>query len=160
MLRVTLWHEPQYFQFFVQDPAADGKDVFNARVSKLVEAQRFACGEGFLIVRVRSEYTRIPITVEFDRESPLGIDLDRWDRVIECSLDVKSAEIVFAGCPDGPVHGRFGALAVTPGRYRLRVCYGGQEAVKPDGETGDHYLIQIWPSADAASTILKGCVAG
>lgn len=156
MLRATLWHEPQYFQFLVQDPAADGKDVFNARASEQVEAQRFACGEGILIVRVRSEYTRIPITVEFDRELPLETDLDQWDRVIECSLDVKSTEIVFAGCPDGPIHGRFGELAVAPGRYRLRVCYGGQEAVQPDGETGDHYLIQIWPSADRASKILKG----
>jgi hypothetical protein len=156
MLRVTLWHEPQYFQFFVQDPAADGSDVFDPRTTNLIESQRFVCGDGMLIVRVISEYTRIPITVEFDRDVPPAIDLDQWDRVIECSLDIRSSEIVFAGCPDGPVHGRFGALAVHPGRYRLRVCYGGQNTVQSDGETGDHYLIQIWPSKEATSKVLKG----
>jgi len=155
MLRVTLWHEPQYFQFFIQDPAADTDLLVSKSTYGDLKLRRFACGNGITIVRVRSEYTRIPIAVEFDADGLAREDFGKWDHVVECSLETRTKEIVFAGCPDGPIHGAFGTLAVAPGRYRLRIHYGGQNTVQPDGETGDFYLVQVWPSNESDSEILK-----
>ena len=156
MQRLTLWHEPQYFQFFIQDPASDMTILEAQSTYRILERQRFYCGGGLAIVRVVSEFTRIPVAVEFDNGQPEAADFEKWDRIIECSIEVNSGEIAFVGCPDGPIHGKFGSLMVIPGRYRLRVYFGGQDVSQDDGETGDFYLIQVWPSEEINSVVIKG----
>lgn len=155
MQRVTLWHEPQYFQFFIQDPASDTAALEVQSTYRTLEEQRVYSDGGLAIVRVVSEFTRIPVTVEFDSSRPEAADFEKWDRIVECSIEVLSGEIAFAGCPDGPIHGKFGSFMASPGRYRLRVHFGGQDVSHDDGETGDFYLVQIWPSSDAGFSVLK-----
>lgn len=142
MLRVTLWHVPQYFQFYIQDPAADTSQLVQEPTYQHLDESGFFEGEGLVVVRVKSEYSRIPVLVEYDADNPNECDRASWDRVIECSLANSSGVIAFVGCPDGV----FGELEVPAGNYHLRVHYGGQDDVRPDGETGDHYLVQIWPA--------------
>ena len=65
MLRVTLWHEPEYFGFYIKDPGAEIS--MGPSEATEVEQHRFAARQGIVTVGVKSEYTTIPITVEFDQ---------------------------------------------------------------------------------------------
>ena len=154
MVRVTLWHEPQYFQFFIQDPIAERDDVLGPSTSDALEEEGVACGKGIVVVSVKSEYTTIPVVVEYDQEAP-EVGFGAWDRVVECGLDICSNEIAFVRCPDGAREGSFGSLEVRPGTYRVRICFGGQSIVNANGHTGDHYAVQIWPSDDMQKVVLK-----
>jgi hypothetical protein len=94
---------------------------------------------------------------------PVHIDLlDRrpddeftsWDHVTEASLDVPSGRIVVAGCSD--YYPDATCIAVRPGSYRVRVCYGGLGSISKNGlEGNDRYHIAIWPEEYSALQILK-----
>lgn len=149
MIKVTLWHTPTYFQFWV----LGGLDSPSLGAFQLAELERskFFSLRNLLVVSVVSEFSEIPIQVEFDRFGPDPIVDARWDRIIECPLEVNAGCIEFQSCV-GEV---FGRLEVQSGSYRLRVCYGGQATFQLSGESQDFYLIQIWPSAFIESHIFK-----
>ena len=82
-------------------------------------------------------------------------NFDSWDRVVELSLNVSSGQIALVGCPDGPEYGAFHVAKIDPGFYRVRVYSGGQNSVSDDGNTKDHYLIEIWSQPSSEQAILK-----
>ncbi|MEO6687856.1 MAG: hypothetical protein ABIS07_03300 [Dokdonella sp.] len=151
MLRTTLWHEPGEFQCYVRDPGArraSGRDVVEDMRSKGI-----AVRPGFIAIRLLSEFSNIPITVEYDARGLADSDFERWDHVVECALETDSARLVFEGCGDAEP---FGVLEVPSGAYRVRIHYGGQRKVLDDGATEDFYLIQVWPGASTEFSVLKG----
>jgi hypothetical protein len=152
--RLILKHVPGYGQFYIQDPR-DYEAELGTNFEQAIGSTRLYCGEGQLAVFVVSEYTELPITVDFHPKPPPSDASAKWDRVVECSLDIASGHIVFAGCPDGPIYGKFGEIVVRPGRYRIRVHYGGQSTVQLDGSSSDFYLVQIWPSDKNGIVVLK-----
>lgn len=151
MLKTTLWHEPEGFGFFVSDP--EFRDSIDARASDEAWKNRFAVRRGFVKICVISEFTEIPITVEFDKTGPDPISEAAWDRIVECSIETKSNAIAFQSA----VGDEFGRLEVPSGRYRLRICYGGQGTAQDTGESADSYLIQVWPSDDQSIRVVKPC---
>lgn len=153
MLRMTLWHEPNHFQFYIQD-RYKGAGI-NRRLGEELLSRDFAVGKGIVLVAVKSEFAQIPIAVEFD-QNPLEIlNFEDWDKIVECSIDVVSGELVFVGCASDPVRESFGLLEVSPGVYRLRIFFGGQDSVGSSGAATDHYLVQVWPSTDVVETVVK-----
>jgi hypothetical protein len=152
--QMVLRHVPGYGQFYIQDPNGTADFDFD-EVNRAIESTRLYCGERLLTTFVASEYTEIPITVAFSPKPPTPDASRKWDRVVECSIDIPSGRIVFAGCPDGPVYGRFGEVAVKPGSYRFRVHFGGQDSAQIDGSTSDFYLVQIWSSDRKGVQVLK-----
>jgi hypothetical protein len=152
MLKFTIFHTPNYFQFYIQD--RQSVDDLQGNHYEMLK-NGFGCGEGIILVSVSSEYSQIPITVEFDHNAPEPHDFAKWDRVIECSLAIQSEDIVFVGCPGGPDTDCFCALETGPGHYRLRIYYGGQDTLQLDGETNDYYRVQIWPGEQQDSRVLK-----
>jgi hypothetical protein len=151
MLRTTLWHEPGEFQCYVRDPAA--RRVFGRDVVDDMRSKGIAVRPGFIAIRLLSEFSNIPITVEYDADGLESADFERWDHVVECALATASARIVFEGCGDPEP---FGVLEVPAGSYRVRIHFGGQRKVLDDGATEDFYLIQIWPGVNAEFSVLKG----
>lgn len=149
MLKTTLWHEPEGFGFFVSDP--DFRDSIDAKASDEAWTNRFAARRGFVKICVISEFTEIPITVEFDRFAPDPISESAWDLIVECPIETRSEAIAFQSA----VGDEFGRLEVPSGSYRLRICYGGQDTRQQSGESADSYLIQIWPSDDGSTRVLK-----
>ena len=148
MLRVTLWHEPEDFAFYIQDPECPSR---LGSVGKELRRDRFATGAGVVVVGVKSEYTAIPITVEFDKFGAEKKEEGTWDRIVECALTVSGRAIAFEASSGE----EFGRLEVDPGTYRLRIYFGGQQPERDDGESEDFYLIQCWPSGETESRILK-----
>jgi hypothetical protein len=149
MLKVTLWHEPEYFGFYVRDPMSEIS--LDASESERVRIDRFASAQGIVTVGVVSEYSTIPITIEFDRNQPEIDESDAWDRIVECGLQIEGNEMVF----EGSTGTTFGKLDVWPGTYRLRIYFGGQRSRTTDGESKDFYLIQVWPSPELCSMVLR-----
>ncbi|MCR6478843.1 hypothetical protein NU688_21980 [Variovorax sp. ZS18.2.2] len=152
MLEFNLFAD--YFQFYIQDEAADG-DLSDAWSDEAVD-QLFAVGPGVVgIGTVRN--MDVPVTVEIlDAEKP--IDFAEWDHVVECTLVTESANLVIAGCTDYfPDAAR---IPVAPGTYRLRACYAGLDTLSDDGlEGNDRYHLQLWRAPAVEPVVLKQRVA-
>jgi hypothetical protein len=95
----------------------------------------------------------VPVDVEIHEAEPVD-NLDSWDHVNECSIEIKSGRIAIAGCtdyyPDAP------RITISPGIYRARIYYGDLEALSDDGLEGDdHYQVILWPSVFKPPIVLK-----
>ena len=148
--RKKFLHEPSYFQFGVGDlsqtdeksPIVAGDEIFNQRISVSLHS---------VSIGVISDYGKIPIEAVHYESEPSITDFSEWDRIVECAIGIVGQRISLTSC----VGEEFGRITVQPGRYRIRVFYGGQDTDHGDGTADDHYLIQIWPSEDASTKIIK-----
>ena len=97
-------------------------------------------------------YGEVPVALEVLGTEPKTL-LDDWDHVAETSLLVSAGRVTLCGCPDMPT----GLIVtVTPGRYRVRVCFAGLSHEPPESDHhGDSYLIQVWPSDLEGRCVLK-----
>ncbi len=141
--KLEVVHEPQYGQFFLEDPESTHQtdDYSMEELEKI----RLAARDGLIAVFVQSEFSEIPIVLEV-KLVPCPLDQSSaWDRIVEAPLTIESGSAVLAGCPDGPIYGKFGEIQLPPGDYVVRVYFGGQETLQPDGSTKDFYRIELWP---------------
>ena len=81
-------------------------------------------------------------------------DLNHWDRVAECSVEITSGRMVVAGCTDYfPDAAR---IDLPPGSYRTRVYFGNLSSLSPDGLEGDdHYRVVMWSAEPGPIQTLK-----
>lgn len=95
----------------------------------------------------------VPVDVEVQDCGPTS-DVDEWDHIMECGIEVPSGRLVIAGCTDYfPDAAR---LILAPGKYRARVHYGALDSISDDGLDGDdHYKVVLWPSEDQATSVIK-----
>src|SRR4051812_15784647 len=130
-----------YFQFYLQDENADGdlSDSWNEQAVK----DLLALAPGTIgIGTVRN--MDVPVEVEI-RDSAPENNLEKWDHVMECGIEIPSGKIVVAGCTDYfPDSAR---ISVNSGNYRARIYYGDLDSLSEDGLDGsDHYKVALWPS--------------
>ena len=152
MFKLTMYHTPSYFQFYICSPEASSEFLLNNETQKYIEKNKFANSTDFISVSVNSEYSEIPIKVEFDNEFIEIEDPREWDNIVECTINARIGKIQFLGCGD---NFPFGELNVKNGLYRVRINYGNQNYVSESGETNDYYLIQIWPDNNQEVVIIK-----
>ena len=139
-----------YFQFYLQDESAEGN--LGESWNEEAEARLLAIAPGTIGVgTVRN--MNVPVTVEILDVEP-DSDLDSWDHVTECSLDVPTGRLVIAGCTDYfPDAAR---IEVPPGTYRARISYGSLNTLSEDGLDGeDRYQIQLWQGSATGPHVLK-----
>jgi len=144
-----------YHQFYLQDEKVDG----NLSDSWTPEATErlLAIAPGTIGVgTVRN--MDVPVQIKVLTEAP-DLDLDAWDHVVECGIDVPTGKIVVAGCTDYfPDAAR---IIVPVGHYRARVLYSGLDAISEDGLDGkDRYHVVLWPADGDDVTVLKFRRAG
>lgn len=106
-----------YFQFYIQDEAADG-DLSQAWNEEATDRLLAVAPATVGIGTVRN--TNVPVTVEICEDEPED-DSAEWDHVVETSLDVESGRIVVAGCSDYFPDAK--RIEVVPGSYRVRASY-------------------------------------
>ena len=139
-----------YFQFYLQDESANG-DLSDAWDPEAM-ANCVALAPGTVgIGTVRN--MDVPVTVEVSATEP-SLNLDSWDHVVECDIEVPSGKVVVAGCTDYfPDAAR---ISLEPGQYRARVSFGGLSSLSADGLQGDdHYRVELWKGAPAGLQVLK-----
>lgn len=94
-----------------------------------------------LIAVGTARYRTVPITIEFHDSEPI-LELEKYSRVNECSLEVASNKLILSGCteylPDAA------RIEIEPANYRVRICYGNAEDVSDDWEGDDFYILQLW----------------
>jgi hypothetical protein len=139
-----------YFQFYLQDEAVEG-DLSHSWTEEAV-SRLLAVAPGIVGVgTVRN--MEVPVTLEILAKEP-DLDLDAWEHVVECSLQVTGSRLVIAGCTDYfPDAAR---IPVEPGSYRVRACYADLDALSDDLlEGNDRYHLQLWPAPPLPVTLRK-----
>lgn len=151
MLTLRALHHPEYFGFSIEDDVSP--KVWGAQGGYDDVNMGFSTIENGISVRVLSEYSKIPIDVEYDTNEIALSDAPQWDHIVECSFFIRGDRILLTTATDTkPILG----FAAKKGRCRVRIYWGGQHTGKDDGSSEDFYLIQIWPSNDASTKVVKG----
>jgi hypothetical protein len=133
----------EHYQFYLFDESADpgeqtiywDEDSRNAMM--LVTDKLIGVGT------VR--HLDVPIRVDIYPEEPAEENLDIWDHVTECSIEIPTGKLVISG----PTEDYYAAqkLEVEPGVYAVRLCYGSLAEVDAEGFEGDDfYRIALWKS--------------
>lgn len=128
-----------YFQFYLLDDKGF-PNVANIW-TKDSFSRKLAVGEG-IIVTGTARNMNVPVTIKIQHKEPM-LELDKWDKVNECSLTVTSGKIVVMGATD--LYNNAPRINVQPGIYRVRVHYGSLDNLSEDGLEGeDHYELILW----------------
>lgn len=139
-----------YFQFYLQDEAADGnlQDAWDKNATE----RMFAVTHGAVGIGTARNMD-VPVTLQLLDRAP-SRDFTTFDHVVEGSLLVSTGTLVVAGCTDYfPDARRF---SVVPGTYRVRLSSSGLDTLSADGlEGNDHYLVQLWLDSPVEPTVLK-----
>lgn len=146
--KLTLFAD--YYQFYIQDENVDG-NLSDAWTDDAVE-RLLAVAPGTVgIGTVRN--IEVPVTIAVLAREPV-LDIDKFDHIVECSIEVASGTIVAAGCTDYvPDAAR---INIPSGSYRVRASFTGLDAVSADGLEGDdQYHLQLWPAPMDSVQILK-----
>ncbi|HZR41694.1 MAG TPA: hypothetical protein VFB12_16355 [Ktedonobacteraceae bacterium] len=140
-----------YFHFYLQDEEADGD--LSESWDRHTLTIRVAVVPGTIgVVTARS--TEVPVSVSILENAPEVEGLTGWDHVAEASIDVPSGTLIIAGpadyLPDAT------RIAVVPGAYRARICYGGLDTLREKDLRGDdHYHVLLWPQAYNPISVIK-----
>jgi len=139
-----------YFQFYLQDEEVEG-DLSDAWTEEAFNNLLAVVPGTIGVGTVRN--MNVPVTVEILESEPLE-ELDKWDHVNECDIEINSGRLVIAGCTDYfPEAER---IEVEPGSYRARIYYGDLDALSEDGLDGDdHYRIVLWKSEPKGVRVVK-----
>lgn len=88
-----------YYQFYIQDEVADGNlsDSWN----KEAEERLLAITEGTIgIGTFSNEDVLVDLIVLDEYDNEYLKDEEYWDKINECTINVKSNKLVIAGCTD------------------------------------------------------------
>jgi len=141
-----------YRQFYIQDFNQLGDTSSDA----FWTAEAFDCRLAVVpyVIGIATDTNgKVPVTVEVRKSEP-GPTPGDWDHIAEVSLELIDGRLKLAGCPDGDV--RFHTINASPGWYRVRVYSAGlTECPREVHDSGDQYLVQMWPAPAAPRTVLK-----
>ncbi len=137
----------EFNQFYLQDELAEGE------VDWTEEEGRNKLALSFGIIAVGTNCDRVvPVEVQILSSEP-PLNLESWDHLAECSIDVPSGRLVVYGCfEDFATAAR---INLEPGRYRARVCYGNQYSCNDYFGCSDYYSVMLWRSNDEFVQVLK-----
>ena len=137
-----------YFQFYLWDAGErpnPPEDYDDDDIRRRIKAAPFVV----VIQSVRNN--EVPVEIDVALAAP-PLTLDDWDHVAEASIEVPSGRIEIHECTGGSID----IIPVTPGSYRVRVCFAGLDTLSDDGVDGDdHYRIALWPAPLAPVEVLK-----
>jgi hypothetical protein len=139
-----------YHQFYLQDEGVDGNlgDSWTPEAT----ARDLAVAPGAIGIGTVRNAT-VPVVIEIADGKP-DDNMNSWDQVTECSMEVASGRLVVAGCTDYfPDAAR---IEIPPGSYRARIYSGNLDSLSDDGLDGDdHYRVVLWSAAPGPVLILK-----
>jgi hypothetical protein len=139
-----------YFQFSLEDENREFDELpywDDATIERMLIVQ-----PGCVYVGTARNMT-VPVEVEILDQAP-PLDIQQWDKVNECSLEIASGRLVVLGndyYPEAP------RIDVAPGLYHVRLLYAGLDTLDESGLEGDdHYHVQLWPTNKAMPvTVVK-----
>jgi len=137
-----------YHQFYVWDQQVEPEAPTDWTEADV--ARRLKAAPNVVVISPVRNMT-VPVEVEVHEAEP-PFQVDAWDHIAECSLDLPSGQLQVHECTGGPVAN----FKVRPGTYRVRAFYGGLASLSADGLEGkDHYLVVLWPAPPTELFVLK-----
>ncbi len=131
-----------YHQFYLEDENSPHR-TDEVWTKETVE-QMLGVSEKLVAVGTARDVT-VPVSIEFHDGEPI-LELEKYSRVNECSLEITSDKLILIGCTDYlPDAAR---IEVEPAIYRVRVLYGNLETVINEFEGEDFYVLQLWKKAE------------
>jgi len=131
-----------YHQFYLEDensPHNTG-DIWSQEAF-----ERMLGTEIGLIAIGTARRETVPVSVEFHDGEPV-LELEKYSRVNECSLEVKSEKLIISGCTDYLPDAE--RIEVEPSNYRIRILYGNLESVVEEWSGEDFYILQLWKDSE------------
>lgn len=127
-----------YNQFYLGDASFQADTAAPDFWSADAFARKLAISPPGLIGVGTVRYDTVPVVVEVHSTPPMEKQ-GQWDHVVEASLELPSGRLVIDGCtsyrPETSPH-----IELSPGTYRVRICYAGQDTVDEDW-----YRVVLWP---------------
>ncbi|MCY7346419.1 MAG: hypothetical protein LH614_09400 [Pyrinomonadaceae bacterium] len=141
-----------YHQFYLEDENSPHETDKVWDLEGTAHNRMLGVGEGLIAVGT-ARYETVPVSVELHDSEPV-LELEKYSRVNECSLQVKSDKMIISGCTEYPPDAA--RIPIEPATYRVRILYGNLETVKDDWEGEDFYVLQMWKTAEMREiSILK-----
>ncbi len=133
-----------YYQFYLEDENSPHRTDEAWDLENVAFHRMLGVSEKLVAVGT-ARYEEVPVSIEFHDCAPV-LELEKYSRINECSLEVTSNKLTLAGCteylPDAA------RIEVEPAIYRVRVLYGNLETVKDDWEGEDFYVLQLWKDSE------------
>jgi hypothetical protein len=126
-----------YFQFYIWDAGVDPSAPIDYTDADL--RNRIKVAPNVVVIQPIRNMT-VPVELDVCSSDP-GVELQDWDHVAECSLELPTGMLQVHECTGGAILD----ISVAPGVYRLRAHFGGLDMLSEDGLEGDdHYKIVLW----------------
>ncbi len=142
--------QTSYRQFYLSDKDIELQTDSPTFWSKAALASGLALERGVIGVGIAS-YGRVRLSIEtFESEPPI-LDFEKWDKITEGSIKIKSGCLQILDCPNSDIQLE---INVSKGDNRVRI-YGAnfKTVVGDDGD--DFYRIEIWGTAHSERKVLK-----
>ena len=139
-MRIQLQIFADYFQFYLQDEKASdtGEALWNGE-----EVEQMIALQDGLIGIMTARNMDVPLTIDILGAEPATVELEEFDQVNECSIQILSGKMVVMGCTDYLPKAQ--RIELPNGWYRVRVGYKDLTQISKDGLEGeDSYWVQIW----------------
>lgn len=144
----------EYNQFYIQDKEFNGEFDFDFWSDKNYD-QRLAVSNGGLGVRTES-YGIIKGELVILSKSVSNIDLDKYDHIVEASIEIYGDELQIIDCPTNNIEVK---IKLKNSKYRVRVYSSNLESVLESDLSNDtdddYYRIEIWPDDNKELRVLK-----
>lgn len=139
-----------YFQFYVADAAYQ---TYTGEIWDRATTERMLALGPDLIAVATARNMDVPVELQVLQSAP-DSDIDLWEQVIDCGLQVASGAIIVFGCTEDPEIAE--RIAIPPGDYAARVSYAGLKTLSDDGLDGDdRYRVQLWPGAISPAAVVR-----
>lgn len=139
-------------QFYLSDEGSPAATDSNEFWTEEAFTEKLAIEEGILGVCIGT-YSHVKCEILLLPQRPSEINFDKYDQVVEGSLEIKSGILQVLDCPNSTIVLQ---LNLSSGFYRVRVStFGLDSIVDEDVEANDGYLIKIWPEMAAPRKVLK-----
>lgn len=130
----------EYFQFYVRDAASD--DMPPVHWNPDDESNMVIVSDTVIAVRTVRELD-VCVAVEILSQKPNDEDMDEWDHVVECGLELSSGKLTLGNVSDDELS--LNSMEVEPGFYGMRIYFGSLDAIDGEGFEGDDsYHLSFW----------------
>jgi hypothetical protein len=148
MVRYDIEVEVDYHQFYLWDGGVNPTaptDYTDEDVKRLVKV-----APNVVVIQPVRDFT-VPVELEVHESDP-GVDLESWDHVAECSIDLPSGHLHVEECTGAAVF----SVELEPGTYRVRALFSGLDSLSDDGFDGnDRYRVVLWPGPSVPLSVAR-----
>ncbi len=140
-----------YFQFYLEDGHRDYDELTEGWCDWTPQnlANRVIAVPGLLNIAT-ARNMRVPVHVELCASEP-ETDVDQWDHIVETGINIQSGTLVITEMGTDDL-----IVKVSPGYYRVRICFAGLDTLSADGLEGeDTYRIALWPGSPIELAVVK-----